>query len=170
MTKNDIAKYLLILLLTIGCCAADFHSKHWAETNLQGKHAVIVVKGLLEFGFVENRGMIFGILNKTMPDTGEKILICFRIVLLTALTVFMWMFRSRRMLFHLPFILIWAGAIGNLIDPFIYRYVVDFIHLHLGGYLDWPFFFNLADAYVTIGIAILLVFNAFIKHEIAGTT
>ena len=167
MEKNVIAKYLLMLLLMIGCCSADYHSKRWAESHLKGKQTVTVIKGLLDFGFVENRGMVFGILNKTMPEAGKKILVCFRIVILIALTIFMCRYRSRRLLFHVPFILIWSGAIGNLVDPFLYGHVVDFIHLRLGGFLDWPFFFNLADAYGTVGIAILLVFNSFIKSETA---
>jgi signal peptidase II len=168
MAKNEIVKYLLIFVLMIGGCSADYHSKRWAEHNLKGKQPTTVIGGLLEFGFVENRGMIFGILNKTMPEAGKKILVCFRIVILIALTIFMWRYRSRRLLFHVPFILIWSGAVGNLIDLSVYGYVVDFIHLKLDRHLDWPFYFNLADAYVTVGIAILLVFNRYIKTEITS--
>lgn len=167
MKKNALAKYLLILILIIGGCNADYHSKRWAEHNLKGKQPTTVIKGLLEFGFVENRGMVFGILNKTMPGTGKRILVGLRILILILLTAFIWKYRGRGILFHLPFALILAGALGNLIDPFIYGYVVDFIHLSIGGFLDWPFFFNLADAYVTVGIGFLLVFNSFLK---TGTT
>lgn len=165
MKKNEIVKYLLIAALIIGGCNADFHSKRWAEHHLKGKQPATVIKGLLEFGFVENRGMVFGILNKTMPEMGKKLLVGLRILILIVLSAFMWKFRDRRILFHLPLALIWAGALGNLIDPFLYGYVVDFIHLKLGGFLDWPFFFNLADAYVTVGIVFLLVFNSFVKTE-----
>lgn len=168
MKNNPAIKYLLMLLLIIGGCFADFHSKRWAESTLKGKQPATVIKGILELGFVENKGMVFGILNKTMPTTGKTVLVCFRMLILIVLTIFMVKYRNRRFLFHLPFLLIWAGALGNLIDPFIYGFVVDFIHIHLGNHLDWPFFFNLADAYLTVGIAIVLVFNLFFKTEIAG--
>jgi signal peptidase II len=169
LSLKTAAKYLLILVFMVGGCSADFHSKKWAESTLKGRPPTTVVRGLLEFGFVENRGMIFGILNRTMPEAGKKILTGFRILILVLLTGFMLTYRSRGVLFHLPFVLIWAGALGNLIDPFVYGYVVDFIHLQAGSVLNWPFFFNLADAYVTIGIAFLLVFNPYIKREIIRT-
>lgn len=154
--NKKAAKYLLILLIVLVSCTVDFHSKRWAESALKGKQTVTIVPGLLELGFVENRGMIFGILNRTMPESAKKILAGCRTIILILLTAFMWMHRNRRMLFHLPFILIWAGAMGNLIDPFVYGHVVDFIHLRAGGFLHWPFFFNLADAYITVGITILV--------------
>jgi signal peptidase II len=50
-----------------------------------------------------------------------------------------------------------GGAIGNLIAPFLYGYVVDFIHIQAGNVLNWPFYFNLADAFITIGMILLII-------------
>ncbi len=51
--------------------------------------------------------------------------------------------------------LIIGGALGNLIDRILHGYVVDFLLLHFG---DWTLFvFNLADAALTLGPAILLI-------------
>ena len=53
------------------------------------------------------------------------------------------------------FALILAGAIGNLIDRLRLGYVIDFLLLHIG---DRTFFvFNLADAALTLGPALLLL-------------
>jgi signal peptidase II len=155
--SKSLIKYLTIILLIIGGCTADFYTKKWAESNLKGKPSVTVIKGVLELGFAENRGMVFGILNSRMPMFARNVLVVLRILILGFLTVYIILNRHRSFLFHLPFLLFWAGAVGNLIDPFIYGYVVDFIHLRLGTILDWPFLFNLADAYVTVGIGLLLV-------------
>jgi signal peptidase II len=57
------------------------------------------------------------------------------------------------------------GAVGNLIDTFTGGYVVDFIHIHAGRFLDWPFFFNLADAYVCIGAGILVLIGIFSREK-----
>jgi signal peptidase II len=70
-----------------------------------------------------------------------------------------WNSRKKPILFLLPFLLFWAGAIGNIIDPFLYGYVVDFIHIRLWKYDIWPFYFNLADAYITFGMIIFLILN-----------
>jgi signal peptidase II len=53
------------------------------------------------------------------------------------------------------FALILGGALGNLIDRVRLGYVVDFLLLHLGE--RTLFVFNLADAALTLGPALLIV-------------
>jgi signal peptidase II len=50
-----------------------------------------------------------------------------------------------------------AGAWGNIYDQVTSGHVIDFIHIHLGAMLDWPFFFNVADAYLCVGMGFLLI-------------
>lgn len=50
--------------------------------------------------------------------------------------------------------LVLAGGLGNFIDRFAYRGVIDFIKISFGG---WSFpVFNIADIAITIGIGIML--------------
>lgn len=56
--------------------------------------------------------------------------------------------------------LIIGGAIGNVLDRFIYGYVIDFVDIYIGSY-HWPAF-NIADAAICIG-AVLLVLDSFKK-------
>jgi signal peptidase II len=163
--QRRFLKYAAILLVMFGGCGADFHAKKWANSTMKDGQSITVVKNFIELGFSENRGMIFGILNGHMPRQSRKILIGFRIIILLGLMGFIWINRNKRFLFLLPFLLFWAGAIGNLIDPFLYGYVVDFIHIHAGSILNWPFYFNLADAYVTIGMVLFLLCSAFGNME-----
>jgi len=52
--------------------------------------------------------------------------------------------------------LILGGAIGNILDRIRFGYVVDFADLHFGEFR--PFLiFNVADAAISIGVAILLL-------------
>lgn len=60
---------------------------------------------------------------------------------------------------QIPLILIITGAIGNVIDYFVYGHVVDMFHFILWGY-DFPVF-NIADAAISIGIAWLLLSSFF---------
>ena len=46
-----------------------------------------------------------------------------------------------------------AGAWGNMIDRIRYSYVVDFFYFKL---IDFPIF-NVADIYVSVGPAVLIV-------------
>ena len=59
--------------------------------------------------------------------------------------------------------LILGGALGNLIDRVIYGHVVDFVQVYWG---EWYFpSFNVADAAITCGAAILIVLTLFEKPE-----
>mgnify|MGYP002649807561 CR=1 FL=1 len=52
-----------------------------------------------------------------------------------------------------------GGALGNIVDRVRFGYVVDFVHLHWGR---WSFYvFNVADAAITIGVALLLLRSVF---------
>lgn len=51
--------------------------------------------------------------------------------------------------------LIIGGALGNIVDRLIYGAVFDFIHLH---YKDYSFpIFNLADSFISIGVAVIVL-------------
>jgi signal peptidase II len=50
--------------------------------------------------------------------------------------------------------LILGGAVGNIIDRFLYGHVVDFIQWH---YQDWYWpAFNIADSAITVGVTFLI--------------
>lgn len=167
--QHKILKYILIIVITLGGLSADFFSKKWALNHLRNAPQVTAINGILDFGFAENTGMVFGILNNKMNSSSKNFLVITRIIILIALTVFIAMSLKRTLLYLLPFLLFWAGAIGNIIDPFLYGFVVDFIHIRLFNLLNWPFFFNLADAFVTIGIGLMLINEFFLKKPSSNT-
>jgi signal peptidase II len=121
--------------------------------------------------FIENPGMAFGI------DLGGKLF--FSVVsLLATLGILYYLYRVRteRLGFRVALALVLGGAAGNLIDrafygllfgegPLFCGKVVDFLDLEffdisLFGYhlSRWPVF-NIADASVTIGVLLLLMFS-----------
>lgn len=56
---------------------------------------------------------------------------------------------------HLGFAMIVSGAIGNLIDGFLYGHVIDYILFHTG---TWSFaVFNLADSFISIGAGLVIL-------------
>ncbi len=52
--------------------------------------------------------------------------------------------------------LVLGGAAGNIIDRIRLGYVVDFVHVAY-GWFDFKYVFNVADAAISVGVAILLV-------------
>lgn len=125
------------------------------------------------FGVFENIfGVEFSISHRTntgaawgiFADYSEWLLV-FRIVFIFAIFVYLFFYNadfSRQW----PFVLLLSGAIGNVMDFFLYGHVVDMIHFKFWGY-DYPVF-NVADASIFLGAAWLTLSSCFQKKEGCG--
>ena len=58
--------------------------------------------------------------------------------------------------------MILGGSFGNFFDRIYYFAVPDFVDLHIGNF-HW-FIFNIADIFITIGIACLIFVELFSKN------
>jgi len=106
----------------------------------------------IEFALVHatNRGAAWGMLSEF-----QNYLLVFRILFISGLFLYLAFFNKNRLMV-IPLTLIIAGALGNILDYFMYGHVVDMLHFVFWGY-DYPVF-NLADSSIFIGICgIILV-------------
>lgn len=143
-----------VILLT----ALDQLTKYLAVIHLAGKEAFVLIPGVFELRYLENRGAAFGILQNKQ--------IFF--VLLTAayLCLAIWIYfriprEKKYRLLHCIDIILTAGALGNLIDRLMNGYVVDFFYFSL---IDFPIF-NVADIYVTAAVVLLIIALFFVYKE-----
>jgi signal peptidase II len=60
-------------------------------------------------------------------------------------------FKTLDKISNFPLILIFSGAISNLIDRLYFGCVIDFINLKV-----WPIF-NLADIFICVGVFFLII-------------
>ena len=83
----------------------------------------------------------------------------------------LWWWRNAREaagLMHLGFAMIVAGAIGNIVDRFIYGHVVDYVLFHTE---NWSFaVFNLADSLITTGAVVVGFSELFLRQNDKGST
>jgi signal peptidase II len=124
----------------------DQLTKHIVTTTFEPGESRIVVPHALWFTYVRNPRGAFGLFGS------QPVLLIVMAVIV--LGVFWLSFRdsaARSRLVRIAFGAIVGGAIGNIIDRFHYRYVVDFIDLRW-----WPVF-NVADSCITIGVCLLLL-------------
>jgi len=138
----------------------DQISKAMITGSLRLHESMPVIQGFFNLVHVRNRGMAFGLMNRSHADAAFWLLVgasCIAIGLLV-----FWFIRLKesdaRMTLGLSLIL--GGAIGNLIDRLRFREVVDFLDVFWGTY-HWPAF-NVADAAVTVGtfwVAVSLIFR-----------
>lgn len=83
-------------------------------------------------------------------------LVVMRIALIAGLIVYTFFYNTHRS-WSIFLVLITAGALGNVIDFFLYGHVIDMLHVVLWGY-DFPVF-NIADSAITIGVVGLFLLS-----------
>ena len=105
-----------------------------------------------------NRGVSFGMLG----DAGLPPLLMAAMTGAIAIGLGVWLARVHERPLAIAIGLIIGGAVGNLIDRLVYGAVADFILLHAGGF-KWPNF-NVADAAITVGVAVLLIDSLLNRH------
>jgi signal peptidase II len=116
---------------------------------------VVLVDRYLELRYAENCGAAFGFM-RDMPSAVRKGV--FYVAAVGAVILLLWMFVTGRggKLFMISVPLIVSGAIGNLVDRVRFGYVVDFVRFHVNDRWAYPTF-NVADAWITIGVALILI-------------
>ena len=163
-------KYLVVAAVASVLLLGDQVSKSLIPEGLSPGRPLPVIAGGLEFRYAENTGIAFSLF-QDLPAWGRIPL--FSLITLMAVLVIMRLLRETpAQSFRLPLALgcIMAGALGNLADRFRWGAVVDFIRVTVvipGINTTWPIF-NLADAYLTVGIFLMLLDAFFGRREGAG--
>lgn len=161
LKKFRIMIYFAIMLLLIGL---DQFTKYVAKVNLEGKKPFVIIDDVFEFNFLDggNSGAAWGILSG--QTTFFIVITCFVCLLIVFFLLRLEKLinsnfgkKYKLMFLQLVFIMLMAGAIGNLIDRITNGYVVDFIYFKL---IDFPIF-NVADCYITCSAFLLVVFCVF---------
>lgn len=152
--------------------ALDQATKFWILNGLRLPELPsghLEIAELFDFTYVRNYGASFGMLNGTPL---APVLLSLVALAVTAALIH-WLPNATRRLTVAGVALIMGGAVGNLIDRLRFGYVVDFLnfsgfpfpHLKLidafpfvavtnGGFI-WVF--NVADAAINVGIALLVI-------------
>ena len=155
MLQKQLNKFLVLAIFTISGCAADLQTKDMVNTQLKHQ-SVPVIENYLNFTYVENHAIAFGMFEKVPRNVRMPII--FAIPFLTTL-IFMyviWKAREQKFSLLLPIFIILGGAYGNLIDRAMNGYVTDFIHVHWHHEANF-YVFNVADVLVNIGFILILL-------------
>lgn len=188
--RGPLAGWLLFAAAAVLATASDLLSKEWIfqELGMPGDQpAIVLLPEMLSLRTNLNEGALFGM--------GQGLGLVFAAISFVALTgIGVMVFRIGRHrgrgeasaldLWSLAALgLITGGILGNLYDrlgmPGLTWHapadrfgtpvlaVRDWIHFAIEGVIDWPIF-NLADAYLVTGAAILVVVSLFQTRESGG--
>lgn len=148
MGKSALLLMSGLMVLLVGC---DHLTKHVVQSQLKNRPRLELISGVLELKYVENRAMGFNLLHNMQPSSRHAVILTLHVIV-TLAVILAWLRRRRgHILEQLTFMLILAGALGNMIDRLLRGYVIDFIHVSY-----WPIF-NVADICISMGAVMLVV-------------
>ncbi len=163
---------IIVLVLIL-----DQVSKYIIKTSMYLGESFPVWGNFFRITYVENPGMAFG-----FRFSNSTLFMVLSIVAGILVLYYLYRIRNESWILQLALSWITAGAIGNLLDRFIYGRVVDFLDFefwdisvssfdvlgfHFPGYAmtRWPVF-NVADMAVSGGMIILIAYILFVGDPI----
>ncbi len=145
--------WAILIALLIGL---DQASKIFIYAERVSFEHMEIIKDFFYLTYLENRGAAFSMLQNFRPF--------FLIMTPIAVGVMIYFFqRQKHGLARIALCLLIAGALGNFIDRLLRGFVVDFFHFYPFGY-DFAVF-NVADIFVSVGVALLVIYILFIYKE-----
>ena len=139
---------ILVSGLILGVVALDQISKLLVLQFLYNDQ-VTLIPGVLNFKYVENDGMAFGLLSDH-----RWVFMVFSVIGIGLLSFYLFRY-VKAPLGRIGLALIIGGGIGNMIDRVAYGFVVDFIDFCAFDF--WIWVFNIADSAVCIGAALFII-------------
>jgi signal peptidase II len=152
------------LLLAAAVVVLDQVSKWVILLVVMDPPRVIPVTPFFNLVLGWNRGISFGMFDSDSP-INLWLLPLLALAIIAALTV--WLARTHGGMVSAALGLIIGGAFGNVVDRLLHGAVVDFLDFHAAGW-HWPAF-NVADAAITVGAA-LLILDSLIAGDETHTT
>ena len=148
------AAFTFILLLFL-----DFVSKSLTLQFISQRGGIDLFQWGVDFSLVHvvNRGGAWGI----FADY-HVWLLTGRIAVVLGMIIYLILSKEGRSR-HIPFAMIIAWAVGNILDCLIYGHVIDMLKFTFWVY-EYPVF-NIADASIVIGVALLAVEALFQKKK-----
>lgn len=130
----------------------DRLTKLWALHSLKDTAGIELIKNIFSFQYLENTGAAWGAFSsKTM------VLAFITFIITCGMLFYLIRYKNNSLLMKISFALIISGALGNLYDRVVQRFVIDFIMFHYKEVYYFPTF-NVADILVVCGSALLAIY------------
>ena len=139
------------LVLAAIVALLDQASKWFVLLVVMQPPRIIEVAPFFNLVLVYNRGISFGLFGGD-ASLSRWVLIGLALVIIAMLGI--WLLGAETPSVAVGISLVIGGASSNVVDRLIHPGVVDFLDVHLSN-LHWPAF-NIADAAIVVGVALLL--------------
>ncbi len=157
---NRIFKMSVLIAAIIIC---DQITKGIVQQKFALGETVPVIPDFFHLTYVRNPGAAFGMLGYAPDYIRTPLFFALPVAACFWLLWLIWQSRNKNFWHCLAYSLIFAGAVGNLIDRFSMNYVVDFFDFFIGTHHFAAF--NIADSSITIAATILIVELLFFSQK-----
>ena len=117
--------------------------------------SIDVIPGFFSLTRVHNTGAAFGLMNAIDIPFKTVMMALVQTTALVGLAIYAATLAPGQRLTRVGLSFVIGGALGNLIDRVVAGYVLDFFDFYWGGWHFWAF--NIADASITIGVALMVL-------------
>ena len=132
----------------------DQYTKFMVTLYIPLNYSVKVVEGFFNLTHIRNSGVAFGIFADLQSELKPYLLIFVSVIAIVAVLAIFHQTEKDKRLVQNGLVLIFSGAIGNLIDRVLHKEVIDFVDFFVENQ-HWPAF-NVADSCITIGVMFMV--------------
>ena len=156
------------LWIVLGVVLLDQVVKAVVRPRLGLFDSVSVIPGFFSLTRVHNTGAAFGLMNALDIPFKTAAMALVQTTALVGLAIYAATLAPGQRLTRVGLSFVIGGALGNLIDRVSAGYVLDFFDFYWGGWHFWAF--NIADASITIGVALMVLDLIVPRHtRVSGT-
>jgi signal peptidase II len=146
-------KYKILLIVSTLVLVLDQATKLYVDRTMHLYQSIPVLDGLFSITYLRNKGAAFSFLANAswrLPFFIFVSLVAAAVILLVFVRL-----RPDQRFTAFALALIFAGAVGNLIDRVRLGEVIDFLDVYWRNH-HWPAF-NVADSAICVGVALLVL-------------
>jgi signal peptidase II len=148
-------KYFLLFVVSGVLVVMDQYTKFMVALHIPLNYSVEVIEDIFNLTHIRNSGVAFGLFASQQSEYKALMFIIISTIAILAILVIFHQNPKEKKLVQVGLILIFSGAIGNLIDRTLHGEVIDFFDFVISGY-HFPAF-NIADSCITVGVALMVV-------------
>ena len=154
-----------IIIFILGATAVivmDQITKAAIMTKFFMHESYAIVDGFFNLVYVMNPGAAFGFLANMSETFRYFFFMGITVAVILLIIYYIVKSKPQDMIMVISLTLIFAGAVGNLIDRIRFGAVVDFLDVYIGT-AHWPAF-NVADSAISLG-AILMILGMIVQRK-----
>ena len=143
---------IAFIAIVVGIIFCDQLSKWLAVIFLKGNGSAVIIKDILRFTYLENRGAAFGMLSNH-----RWVFLVISTVAIAAIIFYMVKYKPQSKIMIVGISFMAGGGIANMIDRVALGYVIDFIDFYACPKI-WAYVFNVADSFVCVGAGFMVLY------------